>query len=223
MLLLGKQIYGTHVEASDGKMGKVCDILFDEQGFGVRALVLDAGTWLHSRRVTLPPDLIKRKDWLDHQIFVEGISRELVMQAPNAESHIPVGQQERLEEATIVDWGVYWTETLFHPWQVTSDPHIRNTQEVTGYHLQCQDGPIGHIADLVIDDESWKVRFLACDTRNWWPGKHVLVGVEHIDTIRGRQRVVNLSLLRERLEHSPEYNNWGRVGELDELLASAAQ
>ena len=222
MLLLGKQIYGTHIAALDGYLGKICDILFHEQDWGVSALVLDAGTWLHSRRVTLPPDLVKQKDWLDHQVVVEGISRELVLQSPTVEVHVPVGQQEKHEEATIVDWSVYWTDTLYHPWQVTPDAHIRNTQEITGYDIQCQDGAIGHVSDLVIDDEAWTVRFLACDTRNWWPGKHVLVGVEHIDTIQGRQRIVNLSLVRERLEHSPEYNNWGHIGELDELLAGAA-
>ena len=34
--------------------------------------------------------------------------------------------------------------------------------------------------DFVIDDESWAIRYLIVDTRNWFPGKKVLVSPQWI-------------------------------------------
>ena len=54
MLLLAKHMHGASVEASDGKIGKLCDLLFDEQDWTIRYLVLDGGTWLNRRRSHSP-------------------------------------------------------------------------------------------------------------------------------------------------------------------------
>jgi hypothetical protein len=51
------------------------------------------------------------------------------------------------------------------------DPHLRSTHQVTDYHIQAKDGEIGHVEDFIIDDETWAIRYLIVDTRNWWPGK----------------------------------------------------
>ena len=40
---------------------------------------------------------------------------------------------------------------------------------------KCADGEIGHVEDFIIDDETWAIRYLIIDTRNWWPGKKVLI------------------------------------------------
>ena len=35
------------------------------------------------------------------------------------------------------------------------------------------DGDIGHIENLLADDDNWEIRYLVIATRNWWPGKVV--------------------------------------------------
>jgi hypothetical protein len=206
MLYLAKQMYGALVEATDGKLGKLVDFLFDDRDWSIKNLVLDAGTWLNSRRVTLPPDLIRHKAWSDHRLMIAGLTRDQVLKSPNVETHVTVGDATRLETATIMDWGLYWIHILDHPWQVTDDPHIRNTEEMTGYHLHETDGRIGHVADFLIEDETWKIRFLEADTRNWWPGKHVLVAPERIESIEGANRIVRVNLTRDALVHAPVYH-----------------
>jgi len=205
MLLLARQMHGASVEASDGKIGKLCDLLFDEQDWSIRYLVMDGGTWLNRRRVTLPPDLVRRRDWADHRLSVAGLTRRQVMESPNVETHVPLGQPTKEEEATIVNWEIYWIHTMDHPWQVSDDPHVRSTQETTEYYIQGSDGPLGHVADFLIDDEAWTIRYLALDTRNWWPGKRVLVAPSRIETIDGHNRTLHLGLSRDSIEHSPEY------------------
>ena len=55
------------------------------------------------------------------------------------------------------------------------DPHLRSTAAVTGYHIHASDRLIGHVENLLIDDVTWGIRYLIIDTKNWWPGKHVLM------------------------------------------------
>ena len=93
-----------------------------------------------------------------------------------------------VEEATIVDWDVYWIDNMVHPWRVSDDPRLRNTREVTGYHIQATDGPLGHIMDFVVTDEAWAVRFSLVDTGNWWPGMHVLIAPLQVEAILGEER-----------------------------------
>jgi hypothetical protein len=60
------------------------------------------------------------------------------------------------------------------------DPHLRSARAVTGYHIHAMDGEIGHLLDFLIDDESWEIRNLIIDTRNWLPGPHVLLAPESV-------------------------------------------
>ncbi len=206
MLVLARHIHGTTVEASDGKVGKLCDLLFDEQSWNIRHLVLDGGTWLNRRRVTLPPDIVQRRDWADHRLLVTGLTRQQVIDSPGTQTHLPLSEQT-LEEVTIMDWEIYWVDALNHPWQVPGDPRLCSAHEVAGYHIQAVDGPLGHVADFVVDDQSWAIRFLAVDTRNWWPGKHVLVTPARVEVIDRPNRTLALSIPREAIEHSPQYRD----------------
>jgi len=63
------------------------------------------------------------------------------------------------------------------------DPHLRSTRQVTGYHIHATDGELGHVEDFIVDDENWAVRFLVVDTRNWLPGKKVLLSPQWIERV----------------------------------------
>jgi hypothetical protein len=55
MLTLGSASRGYAIGASDGKIGSVADLLFDDRTWRVRWLVIDTGTWLPGRKVLLHP------------------------------------------------------------------------------------------------------------------------------------------------------------------------
>lgn len=78
-------------------------------------------------------------------------------------------------------------------------------QEVTGYPIQAADGEIGHVEDFVLDDETWTIRYLIVDTRNWWPGKKVLVSPRWIERVSWSERKVFVNLPREIIKQSPEF------------------
>jgi len=43
---------------------------------------------------------------------------------------------------------------------------------------------MGHLDDFIIDDETWTIRYVVVDTRNWWPGKK---GDAFADLVRERE------------------------------------
>ena len=45
--------------------------------------------------------------------------------------------------------------------------HLRSTKEVTGYGISATDGHLVHIDDEIVDEETWRIRYLAVDTRDW--------------------------------------------------------
>ena len=85
------------------------------------------------------------------------------------------------------------------------DPHLRSTQDVSGYYVQAVDGEIGHVVDFLIDDETWAIRYLIIDTRNWWPERNVLVSPRWIDRVSWSESKVFINLSRESIKQSPEY------------------
>ena len=77
--------------------------------------------------------------------------------------------------------------------------------DVSGHDIQATDGEIGHVEDFIIDDETWVIRYLIIDTRNWWPGKKVLLSPKWIERVSWSESKVFVNLLRENIKHSPEY------------------
>jgi hypothetical protein len=87
------------------------------------------------------------------------------------------------------------------------DRHLRSTDEVTGYHFVALDGEIGHVDDFIIDDETWAIRYLVVATKNWWPGKRVLISPKWIENVSWEEREVAIGLSRENIKAAPEYTD----------------
>ena len=49
------------------------------------------------------------------------------------------------------------------------------------------------------------MRDLVVDTRNWWPGKRVLIEPSLVESIDWDEREIRLSLPRDQIEHRPAY------------------
>jgi hypothetical protein len=61
------------------------------------------------------------------------------------------------------------------------------------------------VADFVVDDETWAIRYIEVATRNWWPGKKVLVPPAWIKSVSWAESKVYVDLDRETIKNSPEY------------------
>jgi predicted glycosyl hydrolase (DUF1957 family) len=66
---------------------------------------------------------------------------------------------------------------------------------------------VGHVEDFIIDDETWAIRYLVVNTRNWIPGKKVLVSPQWIENISWGESKVFVSLSRESIKSAPELSD----------------
>ena len=77
---------------------------------------------------------------------------------------------------------------------------------MTSYHIHASDGEIGHVEDFLVEDADWSIRYLVVDTKNWWPGKKVLISPRSVREIDWSARLVNLDVDRQKVKDSPTYN-----------------
>ena len=68
------------------------------------------------------------------------------------------------------------------------EAHLKVATSVIGYSIQTEDGTIGHVQDVLVDDQAWAIRYLLVDTTGGWTGQRVLVAP---DSGRGRACLVS--------------------------------
>lgn len=90
--------------------------------------------------------------------------------------------------------------------EASEQSHLRSSTAVTGCGIRARDGEIGHMKDLVIDDEDWIIRYVEIDTRNWLPGKKVLVQTGRIGPFDRYSRSVTMALTRHAIRSAPPYD-----------------
>jgi hypothetical protein len=98
------------------------------------------------------------------------------------------------------------------------DPHLRSCKAVTDYHISAVDGEIGHLQGLLVDEESWAIRYLIVNTSNWWLGHQVLVAPGWISDVSWAQRRVTVDLTRQAIQDSPPYDPAGLPDRPQETL-----
>ena len=221
MLRSMKGLLDYGLQARDGKIGAVDDFLFDDGSWKVRYLVAQTGGWLRGQLVLISPAALKPPEWQSH-LFPVDLTRDEIEQSPSILSDAPVARQKELELARHYNWPVYWAIDGLGGFGATpviapvepppaspkqqGNPHLRSLREVRGYRIQARDGEIGHLDDLIVDDDEWSVRYLIVDTRNWLPGRKVLVAPGWIDEVSWEDARVIVSHSRSEVENSPSYD-----------------
>ncbi len=86
------------------------------------------------------------------------------------------------------------------------DPHLRSARAMIRYHIHATDGEIGHVDGMIVDDETWILRYLVVNTSDWWLGHQVLVAPAWISDISWLEATVSVDLSREAVKHAPAYD-----------------
>jgi uncharacterized protein YrrD len=227
MLNKAKTVTGYKLESLEGEIGKVKEFYFDDQHWAIRYLVAETGNWLLNRQVLISPYALVAVNNEKQQIEIN-LTKKQIEDSPPLESDKPVSRQFEDAYYGFYGWPRYWggpymwgaypfivrdPEKLkeYTQGDITWDPYLRSTKDVTGHHIQAADGEIGHVEDFIIDDETWAIRYLIINTQNWWPGKKVLVSPQWIERVSWLESKVFVNLTCETIRQSPEYTEWSRL------------
>jgi sporulation protein YlmC with PRC-barrel domain len=108
------ELTGYDIHASDGSIGSVVDLLFDDNEWTVRWLVIDTGNWLPGRQVLLPPSCVERTESVRRQLQVE-LTRKQIEESPGLDSDAPVSRQKEAEIYSYYGWPGYWAGGVGEP------------------------------------------------------------------------------------------------------------
>ncbi|TCT10177.1 PRC-barrel domain-containing protein [Paralcaligenes ureilyticus] len=236
MLRTVASLNGDAIRAIDDELGRVKEIYFDDERWGVRYLIVETGSWLSKQPVLLSPYSIKAIDDASETIQVS-LTRQQIKNAPDVDTKKPVSRQSESEYSRYYGYEQYWTGPYMwgigaYPMPMSpvaeglspaaerreessvlasedrpGDIHLHSSDEVCGYDIRGTDEDIGHVKDFIFDDKEWAIRYLVVDTHNWWPGgKKVLVATQWIENIDWTDSTVQTKLTREQIQNSPEYN-----------------
>ena len=209
--------------ASDGEIGKVKDLYFDDQSWTVRYVVVDTGKWLMGRKVLLAPRSFGMIDEKAKLIAVH-LTKKQIEDSPSIDAYKPVSRQHELDWHLYYGYPGYWMVPEAVAFGATppppelikaareakenehNDPHLRSVSEVTGYSIHATDGDIGHVGDFIVDDEGWPMRYVII-SKSWWPGKRVILSPEWIASVSWEESKVFVPLTRDTIKGAPEWEH----------------
>lgn len=228
MLISMKELEGYIVLGTDGEVGEVDEIYFDNQGWTIRYIVTDTGSWLSSKKVLLSPESVISLDREKKQINFN-LSKDKIKNSPGIDTHKTVTRQHESDLAAYYGWPTYWAGSgmepipAYIPFMTVPPPAIhekrretekvpepdsflRGSEEVIGYSIKADDGDIGHVQDFIFDLDNWMIRYMVVDTKNFLPGKNVLIALSWIKDINWIESNVRVALTKESIKNSPEFD-----------------
>ena len=218
-----KKLKGCMLDGLDGEIGDVREFYFDDRYWAIRYLVADTGNWLKGRQVLISPYALAAA--IDEQQPIAiGLTQKQIEDSPLLNNDMPVSRQFEEAYYGYYGWPAYWSgEYLWGPcpnlvrergnWQESAqaakpcDLHLHSTADVYSCHIQAEHGEIGNVDDMIIEDETWTIRYLIVDTRKWWPGKKVLVSPQWIKRVDWGDSNVLVNLPSEIPEYDAVHHN----------------
>lgn len=218
------QLFGKRLRASDGDIGHVKDLYFNDQQWVIRYVITDTGSWLPGRLVLISPYNFGKFQQHDDCLLVN-LTRQQIENSPKIESHKPVSRQYEEAHNRYYDLPSYWVGGEVWgvsdlPWpdlgpskqansgrhlDIGGDPHLRSTEALTGshffngYHIQTSEGAIGHVTDFVMDDESWAIRHLVVETGHLFSHRKIAISPQYVDHISYEEHAVFVNMTREAI------------------------
>ncbi len=234
MELQASKLFGHTIAATDGDIGTVEDIYFDDEWWAVRYFVVDTGEWLGGRQVLISTESLRPGGWPEKTIPVN-LTRQQVETSPPVDTDRPVSRHYEASHAVHFHNRYYWNGPhgwAAGPWGMmlgTEQPrpgaegrqldeisaaeheqaersHLRSATEVIGYDVVSTDGEaVGKIDDLIVDSDNWRITHLIADTRTWLPGGQVRLPPEAVEHFNWSLSAVRLNLTRDQVKKSPHF------------------
>ena len=227
------QLKGCSIGATDGDIGRAVDFYFDDEKWTIRYLVADTSSWLPGRKVLVSPHFLKKVDWKGGRIEVS-LAKERVKNSPSIDTDKPISRQQEEEYLGYYEYPhFYWTgpylwgpvaypaaagypeaspvgsrvaEEMAARREQSADIHLRSAREMMDYAIEASDGAIGHVEDFIVDDQDWAIRYMVVDTRNWWPGKKVLIAPPWVSRVDWKNSNLYVNLSRQAIMDAPEFD-----------------
>ena len=101
------QLKGFVIRATDGELGTVDQLYFDDETWAIRYLTVDTGGWLGGRHVLISPMSVVHTDWPAKRLDV-ALTKKQVENSPDIDTHQPVSRQHEAAYLGYYGYPYYW-------------------------------------------------------------------------------------------------------------------
>lgn len=231
-----KELFDCKIKAEDGEMGHVHDVLFDENAWCVRYIVVDTGPWLIGRKVLVAPVAARGPDETKGLLPV-ALTKRQVKDSPDLAVDPPLSRDQEIAYHDYYNWPYYWANDpttaggmlLGAPAEVlvTTDPeafadgpepdphslppedrdiYLRSAREVVGYRLERDDQTHAEIFDLVLETPAWTLPFVVVQLGEPEDDRRVLLPSQLVTDLAWPEKVARAELPSEALWNAPAYD-----------------
>jgi len=214
------ELKGLRLNAFDGIIGQARDLYLAHDNWTVRYLIARYGSWFSDRVVLLPGFFIDRVQPRENAISVAMTKFQIRHTASlKSKEHLFSGQHRLDNQPKVKELvgGVSGSAASQELAPFDNDPssqrtgredrHFMSCEELTsGYTLHAVDGKVGSIADLLIDDNEWSVRYLVVQTSVLFSRKLMLLSVRFVGSIASARREILVNSMRSSIEEGPDYH-----------------
>jgi sporulation protein YlmC with PRC-barrel domain len=219
-------LHGIAIEATDGNIGSLHDIYFDDRSGQIRYFVVDTAKWLPGRRVLIAREAI-RHPWHDGTGLPVNLTRQQVKSSPDIATERPVSREAEMLLHMHYGWAPYWAGASLSPTAPelaalveeareaesasarNRESHVQSGREMIGFQVCGTDSKAGTLDDLLIDLEEGKVRFLVVKTGEWFSHKEVLLSPAVVAGVNWAESKITTTLSRHAIGSCPECKSPG--------------
>jgi hypothetical protein len=218
-----KNLTGFSIETIDKVNGNVKDFLFDEERWVIKYLEAEFGNLYSNKKILIPRYFLKKPNW-EHRIFPINLTGETVTKCPVSKNTEIVSREyeeemkryygvEGVKEYEYVQpTTIAFPPRPIHPPAKKADERyiessVRSFREVHRYQIHTRDKNLGHLEDMIVDDEDWQIIYLLIDTSNWSPiSKKVLIPIDQLKEISYASKEVKIGWHSDTIKNAPEYD-----------------
>ena len=216
MLRHVRAITGMRIHATDGDLGHVHDLYFDDVDWRVRYLHVDTRHWFVGRDVLLAPTVAQSVDWDGGRIHVD-LTREQVRESPDIDSHKPVSRQHAVPLSEYVPWPIASSVSVWEgeqlaarlhevlvemhvedatpsPARMKDEPHLWSARALHHYAVESDQTGLGRVEDFLLDPDAWTLRYVEVGAGGPLHASLFFIPVDIVDWISWDTKQVRVAL-----------------------------
>ena len=244
MLHSADDLKACQIQSIDGDLGEINDLYFDDEAWVIRYLVVTTNNWFFKREALVSPIALDTPDWVNKTMQVN-LSQKQVDHSPDISVHKPVSRQQEYKYFCYYGYPLYWggsglwgeglypgglmlenenineqpnaAQAKAYAESQNNDPHLRSWDKIKGYLVNGSDGEIGHIQDLLIDEQTFAVRYIVVRANYWWIGHDFLVAPQWFNDMKWSDSSVKVNHTREEVKGAPIYDSLVKIDRDSEI------
>lgn len=225
MLYYTSRLKTYNIDATDGEMGKIKDLYFDDKKWAIRYAIIDTRKWLPGRKVLLSPTSFVNMDNDSENLEVK-YDKEAVRSSPEIPEETAISKDVEDSITGYYGWNRYWAGNMLWgaiemPWdtiprdEMTEDQtrynqqmeeqqvyDLRSENETLDYKVHANDGKIGRVTDMIYDDQNWKIRYLVVrSSASYVVDKFLVFDTEEIESVDWFEKDIYINGSVEEVNH----------------------